>query len=461
MAETVMSMDAANMFAERVGKEHGLERDGVDALAGRISEYRGRIEERRGEDVGFMVLPYDRETLSRVQEIATKIRESSRDFAVLGIGGSALGNIAVHSALNHPFHNLLPQDHEARLGAPRLFVLDNVDPSLISGFMDVVGDELGHCVFNVITKSGSTAETMSQFLHVRDLVRRTGGNPTERMVLTTDPDPEKSLLRRIADAGGYDTLPIPANVGGRFSVLSSVGLLSAAVGGVDIEAMLRGAAAMDEACRAEGVWENPAALYASVLYLMYHQGKPISVLMPYSSALSKLADWYCQLWAESLGKRNGLEEDDVFIGPTPVGAVGVTDQHSVMQLYQDGRFDKAITLVEVDEPAPGDEEPICRGDCEPELQYLADHTFGELFGAELAATRRALTDKHRPNLTLRIPQVDARALGELFMFFEYAVTYSGYLFGVNAFDQPGVELGKRYTYGLMGREGYDPPEGLG
>ena len=451
------ALDVANIMEDRVGAEHGLKRSDVDALAPSVADYAGRIETRRGRDVGFMELPYDRDVVAQVKQVADDVRGRSRNFVVLGIGGSALGAIAVHGALNHPFHNLLPAEHPARNGAPRLFVLDNVDPGLMGAFLDAIGDDLAGTVFNVITKSGSTAETMSQFLFVRDMIRRAGGDPTRQIVLTTDPRPEKSLLRRIGQADCYTMLPVPANVGGRFSVLSAVGLLSAAVGGLDVDAMLAGAAAMDEHCRRESVWDNPAALYAAVLHLFYGRGKPISVLMPYSSALRRLADWYCQLWAESLGKRDGLNAGDVFVGPTPVGAVGVTDQHSVMQLYQDGPFDKVITLIET---ASDDDWPICRGESEDELAYLAGHTFGELLGAELAATRQALTDKHRPNLTIRVPHLDAGAMGQLFMLFEYAVTYSGYLFDVNAFDQPGVELGKLYTYGLMGREGYDPPAGL-
>ncbi|KPK62792.1 MAG: hypothetical protein AMK73_05680 [Planctomycetes bacterium SM23_32] len=457
--QPMLQLDATNVYADAVGDEHGLKPQEVQALAGRIAAAHAEIESRRGGDVGFMELPYDAAALSAVTDKASELREWCRNFVVLGIGGSALGNIAVHAALNHPFHNLLPEGHPARLGAPRVFVLDNVDPALLDGFLDVVRDELDATVFNVITKSGSTAETMSQFLWARDLLRREGCQPGRQIVATTDLSPDRSLLRRIADEEGFFTLPIPANVGGRFSVLSAVGLLSAAVGGVDVRELLAGAAAMDRACRAEGLAANPAALYAAVLYLFYGRGKPITVLMPYSSALRRLADWYCQLWAESLGKRDGLSAEGVFVGPTPVGAVGVTDQHSVMQLYQDGAFDKVLTLIEVERPLGDGDVPICRGRSEPELSYLAESTFGALFAAELTATRCALRDKRRPNLTLRVPAVSARSLGELFMFFQYAVTYSGCLYEVNTFDQPGVELGKQYTYGLMNREGYEPPAG--
>ena len=473
-ARCVLTLDPANVCADAVGEEHGLRGDEVEGLKERIADARRQIEERRGGDIGFMELPYDRELAGRIRQKAAEVRERCSNFVVLGIGGSALGNIAVHAALNHTFHNLLPEGHPGRLGAPRIFILDNVDPALMAGFVDAVEDGLDRTVFNVITKSGTTAETMSQFLFVRDLLRRKGLDPAAQIIATTDPRPEESLLQRIAAQEGYFTLPVPPNVGGRFSVLSAVGLLSAAVGGIDIDELLAGAAAMDEQCRAAALQENPAALYAAILYLFYQKGKPITVLMPYSNALARLADWYCQLWAESLGKRDGLRAKDVFVGPTPIGAVGVTDQHSVMQLFQDGRFDKVITLIEAcPERSRGTERltpgrkgrgaaglPICRGKSEKELSYLAGASFDKLFAAELTATRCALRDKHRPNMTLKVPEVSARALGEMFMFFEYAVTYAGYLYGVDAFDQPGVELGKVYTCGLMGREGYKPPRGL-
>ena len=453
-----MELDVANMWKDAVGPEQGLDRDKVGSRADEIAGYTKDIASRRGDDIGFMELPYKDEVTAAIKDHAAGLRDWCKNFVVLGIGGSALGNITVHKALNHPNHNLLPDGHRARGNTPRIFVLDNVDPYRISGLMDIVSGDLEHTGFNVITKSGSTAETMSQFLFVRDLLKRTDGcDPARQMTLTTDKDPAKSLLRRLSQDEGYEAFTIPDNVGGRFSVLTPVGLLSAAVSGVDIDALLRGAARMNEACKSEDLWENPAALYALTLHMQYKAGKNISVLMPYSHALRGLADWYCQLWAESLGKKDGVHEDNVFTGPTPVGSVGVTDQHSVMQLYQDGPFDKVLTLVEAEDTLE-EKLDICRGEAEEELSYLATHSFNELFAAELEATRCALREKNRPNCTLRIPTVSAETLGELFMFFEYAVTYSGYLYDVNPFDQPGVELGKEYTYGLMGREGYSPPD---
>jgi len=459
-SESILVLDDANVYADKVGAEHGLRRDELATLADRTAACHDDLQKRRGADIGYPELPKDAELAARIKEAAGDIRARCDNFVVLGIGGSALGAIAMHSALNHPFHNLLPADHPARLGAPRTFVLDNVDPALMRGFLDLIEPELDRTVFNVITKSGSTAETMSQFLLARDLLRRHGLDPAKHIVLTTDPDPARSLLRKMAAAEGYVDFPVPPNVGGRFSVLSAVGLLSAAVAGIDIDALLAGAAAMDARCGTPALDANPAARYAAIQHLFYGKGKPISVLMPYGSALRRLADWYCQLWAESLGKRQNLQGNDVFVGPTPVASVGVTDQHSVMQLFQDGPFDKVLTLIEVEDATLGGTDvPICTGESEDELAYLAAGTFGKLLSAELAATRCALRDKHRPNLTLRVPRVDAATLGELFMFFEHAVTYSAGLYGVNAFDQPGVELGKQYTYGLMGREGHEPPAG--
>ncbi len=354
-----LQLDIGNILAENVGSENGLRREDLEGLAEDMKTYAERIEKRRGKDVGFMELPYDEQLADQINCMADQLRRWCRNFVVLGIGGSALGNITVHRALNHPFHNMLPIDHPARGGAPRIFVMDNVDPWKISGLMDIIKEEIPQTAFNVITKSGGTAETMSQFLSARELLENSeGADPAQQIIATTDTNPEKSLLKRMAQEAGYETLPIPDNVGGRFSVLSAVGLLSAAVSGVDIDGLFGGARRADKACRVADMSENPAAQFAAALYLQHQNGKPMNVLMPYSEALSGLSDWFCQLWAESLGKRKDLDGHDVFRGPTPVPSVGVTDQHSTMQLYQDGPFDKVICFVEVADP--GVEERMIR-----------------------------------------------------------------------------------------------------
>jgi len=462
-----LRIDFTNVMAEAIGSESGLTPDNILSFERSAELCAEDLARRRREDVGFPELPYDFDLVKRIKETAGKLRSWCKNFVVLGIGGSALGSRAVFSALNHPFHNVLPDDHTARGGSPRVCVVDNIDPVLISSLMDALGSGLPVTAFNVITKSGSTAETMAQFLYFRDALRTYPDcDPVRQIIVTTEPGrpptdgPGRAKvgpLRKIADEEGYVTFPVPLNVGGRFSVLSAVGLLPAAVGGVDIEELLKGAAMMDKRCSSPELSSNPAAVYAALLCSSYQRGRPISVFMPYSHRLGSLADWYCQLWAESLGKRDGIERKGVFLGPTPVRAVGVTDQHSVMQLFQDGAYDKVITLVEV-EQLRSEPLPVCSPENAGKgIEYLGRSSFDVLLASELNATRSALVTKRRPNLTIRIHSVRPHSLGQLFMLLEYAVVFAGHFFRVNPFDQPGVELGKQYTYGLLGREGWPAP----
>jgi glucose-6-phosphate isomerase len=244
-------------------------------------------------------------------------------------------------------------------------------------------------------------------------------------------------------------LPIPPDVGGRFSVLSSVGLLPAALVGIDIEALLAGAADMDERCRSDDVARNPAGVFACLQHAADTElHAPIHVMLSYSDRLYLTADWFRQLWAESLGKDNR--------GPTPVKALGATDQHSQVQLYIEGPFDKTITILAVndrsnDVPIPKEYPNVGA------LSYLGGHTLGELLNAERLATAQALAQRGRMNMTIELPVLNAHTMGQLFMMLQIATVYGGALYGVNPFDQPGVELGKELTYGFFGRAGYKPP----
>jgi glucose-6-phosphate isomerase len=278
-----------------------------------------------------------------------------------------------------------------------------------------------------------------------------------RHVLFTT-DPEKGVLRRLADAEGIPTLPVPAGVGGRFSVLSAVGLLPAALAGIDIEALLAGAAAMDERCGTDDLLANPAALFAALQYLAHtERGAGVHVMMPYTDRLYSTADWFRQLWAESLGKRLDLEGREVAVGPTPVKALGATDQHSQVQLYIEGPFDKTVTFLTARETAMDLAIPQVYQDID-ELGYLGGRTLGELLDAERQATSAALAGSGRMNMTIELPRIDAHAMGELLMMLQVATVYAGALYNVDPLDQPGVELGKVLTYGLMGRPGFDAPD---
>ena len=433
-------------MAERVG-EHGISDSQLNALGPKVEAAAGAVE---NTPLGFRKLPFNTKLADEVAALAQKLNKRFDNFVVLGIGGSALGNIALQSALNHPEYNLL--ERPQRRG-PRLFVLDNVDPNQITGLSDVL--DLDKTVFNVITKSGGTAETMSEFLVFRDaLIRKLGEKQhVEHIVITTDP--EKGELREIVKKHSYASLPIPPDVGGRFSVLSAVGLLSAAVTGIDIHQLLAGAADMDAACKSKKLWGNPALTGAALHYLMDKaKGKNIQVMMPYSHALRDVADWFRQLWAESLGKQMDRAGKMARTGQTPEKALGVTDQHSVMQLYIEGPYDKVITFLTVDEFGSTVTIPHAFPEYDT-VKYLGGHTMGELLNAEQKATELALTKCGKPNCAIRVRKVDEKTVGALIYLLEMQTAYAGELYNINAFDQPGVELGKSFAYGLMGRKGYE------
>ena len=239
-------------------------------------------------------------------------------------------------------------------------------------------------------------------------------------------------------------------------MLSAVGLLSAAVTGIDIHKLLKGAAEMDALCgKSRKLWENPALTGAALHYLMDKaKGKNIQVMMPYAHALRDVADWFRQLWAESLGKRGDRAGKIVHAGQTPERALGATDQHSVMQLYVEGPFDKVITFVTVDEFRTTAPIPPAFPDFEA-LRYLGGQTLNELMKVEQRATELALTQRGRPNCAIRLERLNEETIGALLYLLEMQTAYAGELYNVNAFDQPGVELSKNFIYGLMGRKGYE------
>ena len=399
----------------------------------------------RGE-LGFIDLPSQRALFDATQAQANRILESSiRDAVVLGIGGSALGPIALRTALRPSGWNALTDP--TRGGFPRLHVLDNVDPVTMAGLLERL--DLRTTGFIVTSKSGGTAETMAQYLVVRGRLESRGLAPREHLTFLTDP--ERGALRQIAGEESIPVLDIPPNVGGRFSVLSPVGLLPALLLGVDAEALVRGAADLRARCETDELARNPAGMFAT---LQWHadtrRGRRIHVFMPYSDPLRDMAAWFVQLWAESLGKtrRGGTPT-----GPTPVAALGATDQHSQVQLFMEGPPDKTVTFVTVGDEGVDLEIPRAHADL-PDLAYLGGRRLGELLRAECEATAGALAVRGRPSMTLHLERVDPWHVGGLVMLLELATAYAGELYGVNAFDQPGVELGKRFTYGLFGRPGY-------
>jgi len=444
-------LDTTNLMADVLGSEaHGLTQEEIDSLGPAIEAgHENCMKMRADGTVGFYDLPDDRATADRAADVAAKLEGRFGDVVVLGIGGSSLGIIAVAGALLHPYHNL---DASVRAGRPRLFVMDNIDPTTLAGLFDVI--DVARTLFVVITKSGSTAETMGQFaITAARLQGAVGDRYKDHIIAITDP--EEGDLRKLARDEKLTAFDIPPNVGGRFSVLSAVGLVPAALVGIDIHGMLAGAAGMRERTSAPDLSANIACLYAATQYLFAtKKGMPISVMMPYSDRLFRVADWFRQLWAESLGKAHDQTGKVVNVGPTPVNALGATDQHSQIQLYTEGPFDKVITFLAV-ENAERDVSYEVPYKGVAAIDYFKGRTMGELLEAERRGTAVAVTAAGKPNATLLLKDVSAASLGALFFMLEEATALSGELYGIDAFNQPGVEAGKTAAYALMGRPGYE------
>jgi glucose-6-phosphate isomerase len=454
----VIKLVYGRMLQENLDREHGLHRAQLQTLSSRFPSVQDEVRRRRDAgEYGFYNLVEQGPTVRAIRTFAEGLGQAHDHVLVLGIGGSALGAKALLNALRPPAWNEL--DDEAREFFPRLTVLENVDPTSVAAALQRIDPR--RVLVNVISKSGGTAETMAQYLVVRAWLEDALGAAAYRhLVFTTDPS--RGALRELAQRDHIATLDVPPDVGGRFSVLSPVGLLPAALVGIDIEGLLQGARLALERAEEGDLLRNPAALYAALHYEAdVSHGARIHVLMPYTDRLRELAEWYRQLWAESLGKRADRQGKTVHAGPTPVGAVGATDQHSQVQLFMEGPYDKAITFVTVENfgvevkiptPSVSSGGPALPAD----LAYLPGHTLGELLHAEYEATSAALAQMGRMNCTLRLPDLSAATIGETLMFFQLATGYAGVWYGIDPFDQPGVELGKRLTYAAMGRPGYGP-----
>ena len=449
----MLKLDYRNVKSAIVGKENGLEietefENYKENISKIISDLNKR-KDKPGQWLQWMNLGYNEETVWLVKEYASLVKDRFENILVLGIGGSALGGIAMTEALLKPYWNLLPA--EKRNNAPRIFFLDNIDPDQITGLLELL--DLKKTLVNVITKSGSTAETMSQYMIVKSIMEQELGDNYRRNIVATT-DKKTGILRQLADQEGYKTFVVPDDVGGRFSIFSAVGLLPLALVGIDIDEIVAGVKDMDLALKNTDIWENVAAQNALIHYLMdTTKGKNMSVMMPYSSRLKYVSDWFVQLWAESLGKEFNNNGEKVNCGPTPLKAVGATDQHSQIQLYNEGPNDKVINFIRVEEFDTTVEIPKIfeyTG-----IGYLGGRTINDLLNAEADATKVALVDFERPNVTISLPRVNGYFVAQLLYMLEVQTAIAGELYNINTFNQPGVEQAKDYTYALMGRAGYE------
>jgi glucose-6-phosphate isomerase len=458
-----MKIDLSNLA--KIDKKHGLSKNELASLSKSTTPLLKKIESRKQ---GFYKVIDDKKTVKKINDFAAGCVNRYADIVVLGIGGSALGVTCLKQSLKHLYENELPFGGESRSCCeeeesggscrgggcgcssgscngenygggqiyPRLHVLDNIDPVMISEIEDLI--DYGTTLFIVITKSGTTPETMAEYFYFREKSDKFGLNPKNHFVFITDG--KKGALREMAEKEKIPSFEIPSDVGGRFSVLTAAGLLPAKLIGIDIEGLLAGAKKMRDIFLNNKFEHNLPYRLAAAQYLLSQKGKTTNVLMPYSQKLISFADWFRQLLAESTGK-NGK-------GITPISALGVTDQHSQSQLYNEGPNDKLIIFIKVKEMGSKVRIPNPPANT-PELKFLKNTDFQTLLQTEMEGTVSSLTKNDRPNVTIEIPHLNAETLGELFILFEGATAFVCEMMKINAYDQPGVELSKKITKELL------------
>lgn len=417
----------------------GIKQETVDKLHNDCQlAHQDIVNDRKANILGFYDLPH--QDISHIVDYHNTINDKYDTMVVLGIGGSALGNKAVYTALKT----------ELEL-KKRLLVCDNVDPIMLYEILEQINWDT--TIFNLISKSGTTSETMAAYMIIAEILRQKYPKDyKQRMIITTDKN--KGFLRDIINKEGYPSFVVPDNVGGRFSVLTDVGLVSSAFIGLNIKALLSGAESMMLRCEKTDVWHNPAYLNGLLHYLYMQQNKNISVMMPYANSLYDCADWYRQLWAESLGKKYNRQGEEIFVGQTPVKALGTTDQHSQVQLYTEGPNDKVFTFLTVEKFKHDYLIPDIHPDRD-EVNFLANKPLSKLLNTERLATEIALTNSGRPNANITFPELNEYTLGQFIMLYQIQTVFTGKLLNINPLDQPGVEAGKIATYAMMGKAGYD------
>lgn len=396
------------------------------------------------EYLGWIDLPknYDKEEFKRIKQSADKIRNDSDILLVIGIGGSYLGARAAIEMLNHSFQNLLSSE---KRNAPQIiFVGNHLSSAYVNDLLELIEDK--DVSINIISKSGTTTEPAVAFRIFRNYLEEKYGKEeaVKRIYATTDK--EKGALKTVSNNEGYETFVIPDDVGGRFSVLTAVGLLPIAVSGINIDNMMQGAEAAMIDLADPSLDNNPAYQYAAVRNVLYNKGKTIEMLINYEPSLQYFAEWWKQLFGESEGK----DQKGIF----PTSANFTTDLHSLGQYIQEGRRDLFETVLHVNKSKSDITLEKDDNDAD-DLNYLAGKTLHEINDKAYQGTLLAHTDGDVPNLVVEVPELDTYTFGYLVYFFEKTVAISGYLLGVNPFDQPGVEAYKKNMFALLGKPGFE------
>lgn len=394
--------------------------------------------------LGWIDLPvdYDKDEFARIKSAADRIRCDSEVLVVIGIGGSYLGARAAIEFLGHNFFNCVSKD--IRKSPEIYFVGNSISSNYLAGLVDAIGDR--DFSVNIISKSGTTTEPAIVFRVFKKLLEEKYGKDgaAKRIYATTDK--AKGALKKLADAEGYEEFVVPDDVGGRFSVLTAVGLLPIAVSGVDIDKLMAGAAAARKRCIENDFDENDSMQYAALRNIMLRKGKAVEILCDYEPSLHYTLEWWKQLFGESEGKDNK--------GLLPASVDLTTDLHSMGQFIQDGSRIMFETVLNVEKSS---REVMIEAEDEDldGLNYLAGKSVDFVNKCAMNGTILAHTDGDTPNLIVNIPSQDEFSLGELFYFFEFACGLSGYMLGVNPFNQPGVESYKRNMFALLGKPGYE------
>ncbi len=438
-----------NGVMEAVIDEEGLKTQDIQNLLPQVSKIHKAFQAMREMgQLPFMHLPYEEDNVLQIEALAQSYLQKFENLVVLGIGGSALGTQAILTALNGPYQPFLT--FENANPAAKVFVCDDIDPDSFHLLLQSL--DLKKTLFNIISKSGNTIETMSQWMIVRDKLQKSCGESWKQHIIFTT-DPEKGLLRQMVKEEGFASLSIASGVGGRYSVLSAVGLFPAAMAGVSLQDLLAGARRADARVNQADLWANPAYMLGVIEHLFFQKKRNIIVTMPYSRMLLPLAEWFGQLWAESIGKRFSLKGEVIATGSTPVAACGPRDQHSLLQLFMEGPADKLFLFLMLENYE--NNQAIPSSGKANEMSYLAGHPLGRVVQMEALATETSLLQQKRPSAKFLIPHRNAYCLGQLFYLMEVATAFAGELFNVNPFDQPGVELGKKFASGLLGKEGFE------
>lgn len=447
----LLGIDLSRMLSGNLAGGAGVSEEELSALAPRLEAVRAKLAQMVESETGTFANTFRRPEAAQGKELARKLAGRFDDLLLIGIGGSTWGTIAIQAALCHGYWNERP---ELRGGHPRFHVLDNSDPDALREALQVLSP--GRTLVNIVSKSGTTAETAANFMAVSAWLRQGLGEAwRENVVVTTDAG--EGLLQRLAAREGLAVLDIPPKTGGRFSLLSNVGLFPAAMLGLDADALLAGAEALTLDAVSRPWRENRVLLASAAAWLWFQRLGSVHVLMPYSRRLRYVANWYVQLWGESLGKRTDRQGRTVFSGSTPLGALGAADQHSLLQLFMEGPADKLLSFVRLEAfQAPSPIPAVFAQD--PEVAYLGGHDLAELINAEQESTAEALRAEGRGSRTLSLPGLDAYWLGQLFQFFMLETFVNGELLDIDTFNQPGVEAGKVLTYQRMGRPGFLPEE---